>query len=712
MTEPETDPRATGMQPFLHDLVTCLNAPAVALSSADGQIRPSGAQGVFAADLRVLATAEITVDGRAGEPISAALDGARAAVFLAAVRRPGGATPDPTSWLHRRRSVRPDGMDELIELENVSETTTSASLRLTVATDLVDMETVKHGSAGAPVPPTQDGDGVRFRAGGVSVTVSAAGADVHLLPDSAALSWSVTVPPRSRASVTWALDVADTGAVVRPAGAGGGFRAPSVTADDRRLPAFLEQSVADLRALRMTTPATPDDEFLAAGSPWYLTLFGRDSIWAARMLLPLGTELAGGTLRTLAARQGRSDHADTAEAAGKILHEVRRLPAEGGDPFLPPVYYGTVDATPLWVCLLADAWRWGMPAAQVAALLPAAQRALEWMVTDGDSDGDGFLEYIDKSGRGLANQGWKDSGDSIRFADGRIAAGPVALAEVQSYAYEAARAGADLLEAFDLPGADRWRRYAAELRGRFADRFWTADDLGAYPVLALDGAKRQVDAPASNMGHLLASGILLPEQAALIADRLVHPSMSSGFGLRTMSATAGGYSPLSYHCGSVWPHDTAIAIHGLSRAGFPAQAMVLAEGLLAAGAAFGGRLPELYGGFARDEMPVPVPYPASCRPQAWSAASAVVLLQSMLGLTADVPAGEVRIAPAPGVGAVAVTGLRVAGAGLDVAVDSAGRVVSARTGADVRLRDRSAAAAAGALIKSATSVPSVPNPPS
>ena len=401
------------------------------------------------------------------------------------------------------------------------------------------------------------------------------------------------------------------------------------------------------------------------------------------MLLPLGTELAAGTLRTLASRQGMVDEPVSAEEPGKILHEIRRPPADGRATVLPAVYYGTVDATPLWVCLLADAWRWGMPAAEVAALLPAAERALQWMVTDGDSDGDGFLEYVDKSGRGLANQGWKDSGDSIRFADGRIAVGPVALAEVQSYAYEAALAGADLLDAFHRPGGDRWRGYAADLRLRFAEKFWCSDDLGPYPVLALDGAKSPVDAPASNMGHLLASGIVPPAQARQIADRLIHPSMSSGFGLRTMSSAAGGYSPLSYHCGSVWPHDTAIAIHGLCRAGFPAQAMVLAEGLLAAGAAFGGRLPELFGGFSRDEMPVPVPYPASCRPQAWSAASAVVLVQSMLGLVVDVPAGEIRISPAPGVGALAVSGLRVAGADLDVTVDSAGRVVSALTDAAV-----------------------------
>ena len=686
MSESPIDPSAPGLQPFLHDLVTCLHAPTVALSAGDGQIRPQGAQGVFAADLRVLSTAELTVDGGEPEAVSAALIDAHTADFVAAIRRPGGPTPDPTSWLRRRRRVRADGMDETIEVQNVAEATVVVAVGLTVAADLVTMETVKKGHAGGAVLPARDRTGVHFAAPDVTATVTAAEADVAVLPGSAELRWTLTVPPRSTAAVTWSLQVQDRGAVGAPADPVTGFGAPSVTADDRRVPAFLDRSVADLRALRMTMPDTPGDEFLAAGSPWYLTLFGRDSIWAARLLLPLGTGLAAGTLRTLASRQGVADIPDTAEEPGKILHEIRRPPTGGEDAFLPPVYYGTVDATPLFVCLLADAWRWGMPAAEVAALLPAAERALDWMVTDGDSDGDGFLEYIDKSGRGLANQGWKDSGDSIRCADGRLAVGPVALAEVQAYAYEAALAGADLLDAFGRPGSGRWRRYAAELRARFAEKFWTTDELGPYPVLALDGRKNPVDAPASNMGHLLASGIVSPEQAASIADRLVHPSMSSGFGLRTMAATAGGYSPLSYHCGSVWPHDTAIAIHGLSKAGFPRHAMVLADGLLAAGAAFDGRLPELYGGFAREDVPVPVPYPASCRPQAWSAASAVVLLQAMLGLAVDVPAGKVTVAPAPGTGALAVDGLRVAGADLDIAVDAAGRVLSVRTDAAVQVQ--------------------------
>ena len=322
----------------------------------------------------------------------------------------------------------------------------------------------------------------------------------------------------------------------------------------------------------------------------------------------------------------------------------------------------------------------------MAALLPAAEAALTWMAGAADSDGDGFLEYSDTSGRGLTNQGWKDSGDSIRFADGRIADGPVALAEVQGYAYEAALAGAALLDAFGRPDAERWRGYSEELAERFRAHFWVHDDRGGYPALALDGGKRPVDAVASNMGHLLGTGILSRDESALVADRLVAPAMFSGFGLRTMSSEAGGYSPLSYHCGSVWPHDTAIAVHGLLRSGFPTHATLLAEGLLAAGAAFGGRLPELFGGFAADDVGVPVPYPASCRPQAWSAAAAVVVLQAFLGLEADVPAGLVAVDPSAALGALQVDGLRVAGQTFSAGVgaDGTALVPSGLTGLTVR----------------------------
>jgi glycogen debranching enzyme len=313
-----------------------------------------------------------------------------------------------------------------------------------------------------------------------------------------------------------------------------------------------------------------------------------------------------------------------------------------------------------------------MPHADVEALLPNLEAALAWMRDYGDSDGDGFLEYADTTGHGLANQGWKDSGDSIQWREGSLAEGPIALCEVQAYAYEAAVGGAELLDRFGRPGGDAWRDWAAALKRRFAGAFWIGDGDDAYPAVALDANKRRVDTVTSNMGHLLGTGILTPEQSTLVARRLVSPELDSGYGLRTMSTDAAGYWPLSYHGGSVWAHDTAIAITGLARDGFVGQAAVLSEGLLAAAAGFGYRMPELHSGDAASRTPAPVPYPAACRPQAWSAAAAVAVLSTRLGLA--VGTEGVSVAPAPGSGAIEVHGLRFAGRRFAVATDAAGRV--------------------------------------
>ena len=232
---------------------------------------------------------------------------------------------------------------------------------------------------------------------------------------------------------------------------------------DRRIRPWVEQSLADLAGLRMATAEAPDRAFYAAGAPWYFTLFGRDSLLAARMMLAVEPGMAAGTLQTLARLQGTKIDPAAAEQPGKIMHELRRGTFSFGDVTLPPLYFGTIDATPLWICLLNEAWKSGMDDEIVRSLLPNLERALGWLVEYGDADGDGFLEYLDPTGHGLANQGWKDSSDSVRFADGRIAEGPVALCEVQGYAYEAAIAGADLLDAFERPGGDRYRNWAAAL---------------------------------------------------------------------------------------------------------------------------------------------------------------------------------------------------------------------------------------------------------
>ncbi|ACZ20596.1 glycogen debranching enzyme [Sanguibacter keddieii DSM 10542] len=628
-------------QPLLHDLLPALCAPTQAWSAADGQVRSHGGQGFYHSDLRVLSLATVLVGGEEPETVAAGPDGPGEVLVTALLRAVDGPGADPTARLDRRRTVTAGTVTETLTLGCAMAEPVEATVRLELGSDLATMEQVKSGSPTRLRPVRVDGDELVWSDGPVTARVAAPGGLVDTTdPTRPTVTWTVRLLAGSPVTLTWTVTAVDDEAVV----AGAPDRAElwsrptaGATADDR-LTRWVDQALDDLEGLQMVSARTPDDVFLAAGAPWFFTLFGRDSLIAARMMLPLGTRLAAGTLRTLAAYQGTRVDRATAEQPGKILHELRReeLAIEGEGVVLPPVYYGTVDATLLWVCLLHDAWRAGLPDEEVEALLPHLEAALGWLREHADADGDGFLEYADETGHGLANQGWKDSGDSIQFADGTLAVGPIALAEVQGYAYEAAVSGAALLDAFGREGGDSWRTWAAEMAERFRATFWLEDAHGRYPGIALDGQKRVVDTLTSNVGHLLGTGILTPEEAATVAARLVDPTMSSGFGLRTMATTSGGYWPLSYHGGSVWTHDTAVVVAGLVREGLADEAAVLSEGLLRAAADFGYRVPELHSGDAADDVPVAVPYPAACRPQAWSAASAVVVLAASGALGLEV----------------------------------------------------------------------------
>ena len=677
-----------GPQPWLHRLLVAVAAPTQAWSGTDGQVHRDGAQGFFHGDVRVVDRAVLTVDGVEPVHVRSAVIGVGEVVSVAVAREVGDPVqPDSSLRVERRRVVEPGCVTERVLLTSTAAEALAVTVAVGVGCDLAGMHAVKSGSRFTGRPLRADGPGgaaglLELSEDGVHVRLHGEGARATPGQD-ARLEWEVDLPARSSVELVWTAEASDERALVAAPATSAGWDV-TVEADDRRLSRWVRRAVDDLAGLRLVLRDAPDEPFVGAGAPWFLTLFGRDSLWTARLALPLGTDLAASTLRLLARHQGTAVDALAAEEPGKILHELRRdgidVPgAPGGRLTLPPRYYGTVDATALWVCLLHDAWAWGLPDEQVADLLPSLEAALGWMATHGDRDGDGFLEYVDDAGTGLANQGWKDSADGVRWRDGSLAAAPLALCEVQGYAHEAALAGATLLEHLGRPGAGRWRAWAARLAERFRESFWVEDDGGPYPAVALDGEKRPVDTLTSNIGHLLGTGLLTAEEEALVAERVAAAPLSSGFGVRTLAAGQGGYSPLSYHGGSVWPHDTAVVLAGLVRGGHDAAAAVLVEGLLAAAEAFDFRLPELYGGDARADLPVPTPYPAACSPQAWSSASAVAVLAAVVGLRpGEQDPRPLRPAPA---GAVQVRGLRRGGRVVGVDVTAAGDAVLVQDGA-------------------------------
>jgi glycogen debranching enzyme len=650
-------------QPFLHELVACVRAPSSVLSGADGQIRHDGPQGLFHADVRHLAELVVIVDGEEPDAAGYRLGDDGEAVFVGVVRTAGDPHPDPTVRIERTRRALAAGFVEEIAIVNDSRGDVTVTVTVTMASDMASVALVKMGVAPplvAPAPAFAMDDRSTV------VTATGDGAATSVDGDRLVVRWHPTVGTRARATLV--VGVEATGARVEFTAAS---RRPdwslAVRSAHSGLGPLVHRSLDDLRALLLDDGTDAGDVFAAAGMPWYLTLFGRDSLWAARFALPVGVDVAAGTLRVLARRQAGAVDIATAAEPGKILHEVRNELAGLG---LPPLYYGTVDATPLWISLLHDAWCWGLDEDDARALLGPLEAALAWVIGH-----DPFLAYRDESGHGLSNQGWKDSGDAIQDAGGHIAPPPITLCEVQGYAYRAALDGARLLDAFDRPGGDAARAYAAELATAFRERFWVDGPNGRFPVVALDGEGRAVDSLTSNIGHLPATGMLDGDEIAAIAAQVRSPRLDSGHGLRTMADDHPQYNPLGYHTGSVWPHDTAITIDGLARTGHGGVAGRLAAGLLDASMSFDWRLPELFGGWPSSAGRT-VPYPASCRPQAWAAAAAFVIVRAALGLHADVPAGTLAVRPDPGFAALfplSVTGLRVGRHRLDVHVDASGQ---------------------------------------
>jgi glycogen debranching enzyme len=642
--------------------ITLIEGTAFCLCSASGEISPGGPEGVYYRDTRLVSRWQLLVDGEPLEPLAVLQEAPYCATFVGrSQRRPDRL--ESTIMITRARYVGA-GLREDISVQNFASEPAGLHISLRVESDLADIFDVKkHRMADMgqrTIEPAGDGLTISVHARERMRGVRIAGRDAIAGPGE--LVFQAVVPPREvwRNTIT-ARPIIDGHEVPPrfppdqpitesdPAQRHHAWEiaSPTVTTEHAGLRRALRRSRGDLGSLRIFDSDHPDrPPGVAAGAPWFMTLFGRDSLLSSWMALPLDATLALGTVRMLADLQGMRVDPITEEEPGKVMHELRPKTDFGAVPIgSRGAYYGAVDATPLFVMLVDELYRWEADDLILGELLPHVDRALQWIEQFGDFDDDLFVEYQRKTDRGLINQGWKDSSDGINFDDGQLAQAPIALAEVQAYVYGAYLARAHLAS---RSGDDATRQQcddrAAALKRAFNERFWLPD-RGWYAV-GLDRDKRPIDALASNMGHCLLTGIIDADKASVVAEQLMSPEMFSGWGIRTLATSMGAYNPMSYHNGSVWPHDNAIITAGLMRYGFTEQAQRIAMALLDAAETFDGRLPELFCGFDRAQYPRPVPYPTSCSPQAWAAASPLYLVRTLLRFDPCMPCGKLRIAPA------------------------------------------------------------------
>jgi glycogen debranching enzyme len=630
-------------------------------SDENGDVEAHGPEGYFFHDVRHLSRWLVRLDGHELEPLTSR----RVDYFSARIVTKSDADDEdaPPVSVRRDRFVT-EGAHEDIVLESLVDEAQAVTVELQYEADFADVMEAQTGDNGEgrrwqetakrSVTLWSERDGYRR---GTALTFNRSGRVQH---DRA--TFRVDLRPRE----TWKLcidivPIAD-GKRRRPLLRCEAFHrhagkmpmslenwladSPQLETDDDSLLATYRQSLRDIAALRIR----PDDVSIrwampGGGLPWFMTVFGRDSLITAYETMPFHQELGQATLQALAELQSTDwDNFRDAEP-GKIMHELRRgtLAKLGRIPHTP--YYGTHDATMLWLIVLDEYERWTADTRFVKRMEPHARAALAWLEGPADLDGDGYVEYRKRSSsdKALDNHCWKDSDDSIRFADGRKAEPPIATCELQGYAYDARLRTARLMREIwhDDETAARLERDAAELKRRFNRDFWIP--RRRHYALALDGDKNKVDAMTSNNGHLLWSGIVDEPRAPSVVSRLMRDDMFSGWGLRSMSSRDAGYNPLEYHNGTVWPHDTAIAAAGMRRYGLRDEAGRLCAALLAAAAAFGNQLPEVFAGFARDPSGVPVEYPNALKPQSWAAAAALLALRTLLGL--DVVNGGLQSRP-------------------------------------------------------------------
>ncbi len=643
--------------------VSVLDGSTFVISDRLGDVLPGAGRehGFFSSDTRVISRWSLEVGQHPLQLLS--LDqGAHFEVRFFLTPTIGPEDQAPCSIV-RRRLVDHVWIEEIVLTNHLHEASRTR-VRLQVDTDFADLLEVKAGSVAARRVACRHDDHsvtLEYSRGSFHRSVTIASSEPSQT-DRDGFTFEVELAAGEEWSTTFTLtpQARQPGTVFSHRRARGGLEelsarkaaeleewlagAPVLEAEVPAVERTYGSSLSDLAALRIHPNLMKGATLPAAGLPWFMAMFGRDALITSFQTLPYLPGLAATTLRVLAEHQSstREDFHD--QEPGKILHELRlgELTARGERPYSP--YYGTADATPLFLVLLDEYRRWTGDDELVRALEPNARAALDWIADSGDCDGDGYVEYERRNTTtGLANQCWKDSWNSIQYADGRLAAGPIAACEIQGYAFDAQQRCAKLAREVwhDEELAARLGRRAEALRENFARDFWIPE-LGHH-ALALDGEKRRVDSLTSNIGQLLWSGILDEEQAAVTAEHLLGDELYSGWGVRTMGSRAAGYNPLGYHTGTVWPHDNSLIVAGLARYGHREAAITIASAMLAASPHFEHRLPEVFAGFRRALTSVPVAFPTASRPQAWSAGAVMLLLTTLLELAPQDHSASVRL---------------------------------------------------------------------
>jgi len=654
--------------------VSILDGSTFVVSDGGGDIDagPDRVHGLFFKDTRFLSRWVLTVNGARLNVLSTD-DGDYFAAQFFLVQPTGTIYKNAYLSVIRKRLVG-EGFHEDVTVLNHDSEPVEVELRLEAGADFADLFEVKDALAkkGETYHEVRGGELVLgyVREGFVRETLIGASREAELTGDG--LVFHVVVPAKSEWGVC--LEVRPIAEAVCRLKYGHGettakpnigeslaewlAAAPTLECDWDPLMHIRLRSLVDLAALRFFVDEDdPTASVPAAGLPWFMALFGRDSLITSYQALPFVPELAATTLRVLASRQGREVDRYREEEPGKILHELRfgELTVFGERPHSP--YFGTYDATPLFLVLLDEYERWTGDAALVHELEPHARAALAWLDEYGDRDGDGYVEYERNTESGLENQCWKDSWNSILAADGTLSSLPRAVCEIQGYVYDAKVRCARLArEIWDDTGlAARLDAEAAELKALFNRDFWLPERV--FFALALDGEKKPVDSLTSNIGHLLWSGIVDDDKAERVARHLMGDALFSGWGVRTMAAGEGGYNPIEYHNGTVWPHDNSLIAAGLARYGFRHEANRIAMAMFDAATSFRYRLPEVFAGYPRELTHFPVEYPTASSPQAWATGTPLLLLRVILGLE---PRGdELRSDPVvpPGIGAIELRGI-------------------------------------------------------